>query len=178
MIIFVRSIVVTCPWFWHCRVSNVLFPSLQMFSVIPRRFLPNVKNPCWYERLSGNISADPYRRNLYSSYSSQSRAIFQYLQSSFRKHLLLRNGKVYRIRCLPYFYIIGQPKCGTTDLYDRLRLHPDVRVTALKEPHWWTRKRFGRNYFFGMFYKQFSLDMQMRWCLLKNAHLRIFKYVR
>ncbi|KAL7856439.1 hypothetical protein SRHO_G00153380 [Serrasalmus rhombeus] len=114
-----------------------------MFSVIPRHFLPDVKNPCWYEQLSGNVSADPYRRNLYSLYSRQSRATFQYLRSSFRKHLLFRDGKFFRIRCLPYFYIIGQPKCGTTDLYDRLRLHPDVRVTALKEPHWWTRKRFG-----------------------------------
>ncbi|KAI4890553.1 hypothetical protein NFI96_029507 [Prochilodus magdalenae] len=116
-----------------------------MFSVIPRRFLPDVKNPCWYEQLSGNVSADPYRRNLYSLYSRQSRATFQYLRSSFRKHLLLRDRRFYRIRCLPYFYIIGQPKCGTTDLYDRLRLHPDVRVTALKEPHWWTRKRAGED---------------------------------
>uniref|UniRef100_A0A3B1IZJ1 Sulfotransferase n=1 Tax=Astyanax mexicanus TaxID=7994 RepID=A0A3B1IZJ1_ASTMX len=114
-----------------------------MFSVIPQHFLPDVKNPCWYEQLSGNVSANPYRRNLYSLYSRQSRAAFQYLQNSFRKHLLLRDGRFFRIRCLPYFYIIGQPKCGTTDLYDRLRLHPDVRVTTLKEPHWWTRKRFG-----------------------------------
>ncbi|KAL7869776.1 hypothetical protein AOLI_G00137640 [Acnodon oligacanthus] len=114
-----------------------------MFSVIPRHFMPDVKNPCWYEQLSGNVSADPYRRNLYSLYSRQSRATFQYLRSSFRKHLLFRDGKFFRIRCLPFFYIIGQPKCGTTDLYDRLRLHPDIRVTTLKEPHWWTRKRFG-----------------------------------
>lgn len=48
-----------------------------------------------------------------------------------------------RFRCLPYFYIIGQPKCGTTDLFDRLRFHPDVRLALLKEPHWWSRKRFG-----------------------------------
>ncbi|KAF7204198.1 transcript variant X3 [Nothobranchius furzeri] len=86
-----------------------------MFSVIPHKFLPGIKNPCWYEEFTGNLTSDPYRTNL----------------------------KLYRLRCLPYFYIMGQPKCGTTDLYDRLRLHPDVKFTTFKEPHWWTRKRFG-----------------------------------
>ncbi|XP_062330742.1 carbohydrate sulfotransferase 15-like isoform X3 [Osmerus eperlanus] len=114
-----------------------------MFSVIPRKFLPDVKNPCWYEVHTGNITADPYRANLYARYSRRFRIVFENLRNAFREHLYRRAGKYYRIRCLPYFYIIGQPKCGTTDLYDRLRLHPDVRFTTFKEPHWWTRKRFG-----------------------------------
>ncbi|XP_052372100.1 carbohydrate sulfotransferase 15-like isoform X1 [Oncorhynchus keta] len=114
-----------------------------MFSVIPHRFLPNVKNPCWYEEHTGNISRDPYRTNLYARYSRRFRSVFEYLRKAFREHLYRRGGKYYRIRCLPYFYIIGQPKCGTTDLYDRLQLHPEVRFTTFKEPHWWTRKRFG-----------------------------------
>ncbi|XP_060795201.1 carbohydrate sulfotransferase 15 isoform X2 [Neoarius graeffei] len=114
-----------------------------MFSVIPRRFLPDVKNPCWYEQLSMNASVNPYERNLYALYSRQSRLTFHILRKNFWKHLLRQDRKLYRIRCLPYFYIIGQPKCGTTDLFERLRLHPGIRVSALKEPHWWTRKRFG-----------------------------------
>ncbi|XP_036815880.1 carbohydrate sulfotransferase 15 isoform X1 [Oncorhynchus mykiss] len=114
-----------------------------MFSVIPHKFLPNVKNPCWYEEHTGNISRDPYRTNLYARYSRRFRTVFEYLRKAFREHLYRRGGKYYRIRCLPYFYIIGQPKCGTTDLYDRLQLHPEVRFTTFKEPHWWTRKRFG-----------------------------------
>ncbi|XP_042168678.1 carbohydrate sulfotransferase 15-like isoform X2 [Oncorhynchus tshawytscha] len=114
-----------------------------MFSVIPHKFLPTVKNPCWYEEHAGNISRDPYRTNLYARYSRRFRTVFEYLRKAFREHLYRRGGKYYRIRCLPYFYIIGQPKCGTTDLYDRLQLHPEVRFTTFKEPHWWTRKRFG-----------------------------------
>lgn len=35
------------------------------------------------------------------------------------------------------------PKCGTTDLYDRLTRQPEVLTGVIKEPHWWTRKRFG-----------------------------------
>ncbi|XP_062858807.1 carbohydrate sulfotransferase 15 [Trichomycterus rosablanca] len=114
-----------------------------MFSVIPGHFLPAVKNPCWYENLSLNLSGNPYKRNLYARYSRQSRASFDFLRRSFWKHVLQWQGKLYRLRCLPYFYVIGQPKCGTTDLYERLRLHPDIQVSSLKEPHWWTRKRFG-----------------------------------
>lgn len=114
-----------------------------MFSVIPRKFLPGVKSPCWYEEYAGNTTSDPYRTNLYARYSWRFRTMFQHLRSTFREHLVHRGGKLYRMRCLPYFYIIGQPKCGTTDLYDRLRLHPDVKFTTFKEPHWWTRKRFG-----------------------------------
>lgn len=116
---------------------------LQMFSVVPRKFLPAVKNPCWYEEYTGNITSDPYRTNLYARYSRRFRTVFQHLRNTFREHLFHRDGRLYRMRCLPYFYIIGQPKCGTTDLYDRLRLHPDVKFTTFKEPHWWTRKRFG-----------------------------------
>uniref|UniRef100_A0A3P9H9Y6 Sulfotransferase n=1 Tax=Oryzias latipes TaxID=8090 RepID=A0A3P9H9Y6_ORYLA len=114
-----------------------------MFSVIPNKFLPGIKNPCWYEEYTGNRTSDPYRTNMYGRYSRRFRTVFQHLRSSFHKHLFYRNKKIYRMRCLPYFYIIGQPKCGTTDLYDRLRRHPDVKFTTFKEPHWWTRKRFG-----------------------------------
>lgn len=116
-----------------------------MFSVVPREFLPGVKNPCWYEEYRGNFSTDPYRTNGYADYSSHIKMVFQHLRNTFREHLIRRDGKLYRMRCLPYFYIVGQPKCGTTDLHDRLRLHPHVKFTISKEPHWWTRKRFGES---------------------------------
>ncbi|XP_051771552.1 carbohydrate sulfotransferase 15-like [Ctenopharyngodon idella] len=124
-------------------VSELLNLDPHMFSVIPPHFLPDVKNPCWYEELHGNVSADPYGSNLFGRLFSQMRVAFKGLSATFRQRLILRNGKLQRLRCLPYFYIIGQPKCGTTDLYERLRLHPDVYLTGPKEPHWWSRKRFG-----------------------------------
>ncbi|XP_070184115.1 uncharacterized protein [Littorina saxatilis] len=46
-------------------------------------------------------------------------------------------------RCIPYFYIAGVAKCGTTDLYRRLRLHPDIMMGTMKEYHFWDRERFG-----------------------------------
>ncbi|KAK1793527.1 hypothetical protein P4O66_011431 [Electrophorus voltai] len=114
-----------------------------IFSVIPHQFLPYLKNPCWYEDYTGNTTADPYERNLYLLYSRRFQAMYKHLHAAFLEHLHRRGNAPQRLRCLPYFYIIGQPKCGTTDLYDRLRLHPQVQFTTMKEPHWWTRKRFG-----------------------------------
>lgn len=125
------------------RVSPLLSPSVQMFSVVPRKFLPNSKSPCWYEEFTGRNTTDPYVTNSYALYSKRFRATFDALRKAFWGHLSHAAGKHFRLRCLPYFYIIGQPKCGTTDLYDRLRLHPEVKFSAIKEPHWWTRKRFG-----------------------------------
>ncbi|KAL4640961.1 carbohydrate sulfotransferase 15-like isoform X1 [Arapaima gigas] len=127
--------------------KDLVYSEPQMFSIIPDKFLPNIKNPCWYEEYSANITEDPYGRNLYALYSRRFQAVFDHLRSTFQEHLYHAGGKQYRIRCLPYFYIIGQPKCGTTDLYNRLRLHPEVMFTTMKEPHWWTRKRFGKSFF-------------------------------
>lgn len=148
-----------CGHFFRKSFNATCFPRLfQLFSVVPRKFLPGVKNPCWYEEYTGNITSDPYQTNLYAHYSRRFRSMFQRLRNTFREHLILRDGKLYRMRCLPYFYIIGQPKCGTTDLYDRLRLRPDVKFTTFKEPHWWTRKRFG----------EFKKAADKHWRLIKG----------
>ncbi|GAX79940.1 hypothetical protein CEUSTIGMA_g7380.t1 [Chlamydomonas eustigma] len=41
-----------------------------------------------------------------------------------------------RFRCLPYFQIIGVSKCGTTDLFARLKRHPEF-ADGSKGPHFW-----------------------------------------
>uniref|UniRef100_A0A8C6UNS6 Sulfotransferase n=1 Tax=Neogobius melanostomus TaxID=47308 RepID=A0A8C6UNS6_9GOBI len=125
------------------KLKDLVDSEPHLFSVVPRSFLPGLKNPCWYEEYVGESNADPYQTNFYGRYSRRFRTVFQQLRASFQDHLVRRDGLTFRLRCLPFFYIIGQPKCGTTDLYDRLRLHPEVKFTTFKEPHWWTRKRFG-----------------------------------
>lgn len=46
------------------------------------------------------------------------------------------------LSCLPYAYMLGQPKCGTSDLYERLHSHPDVSSPNVKEIRWFTRGEF------------------------------------
>ncbi|EPQ16812.1 Carbohydrate sulfotransferase 15 [Myotis brandtii] len=87
-----------------------------MFAVIPRKFLPSSRSPCWYEEFTGHNTSDPYLTNSYALYSKRFRATFDVLRKAFWGHLAHAAGRHYRLRCLPRFYIIGQPKCGTTDL--------------------------------------------------------------
>ncbi|XP_072771144.1 carbohydrate sulfotransferase 15-like isoform X1 [Nerophis lumbriciformis] len=121
--------------------KDIIETDPQLFSVIPRHFLPGIKSPCWYQEFSGETSNNPYKRNLFAVRSKSFMGASDQLRSNFR--LRRRDGRQFRLRCLPYFYIIGQPKCGTTDLFYRMLLHPQGRFNFMKEPHWWTRKRFG-----------------------------------
>lgn len=47
-----------------------------------------------------------------------------------------------RFVCLPYFYLLGLPKCGTTDLFLRLAAHPEIEAPRKKEIRWLTRGEF------------------------------------
>lgn len=122
--------------------TDIIRTDPELFSTIPQHFLPEVKSPCWYEEVPER-SIDPYSRNRYKQMSKRFRNACDYLKNNFQQHIQHKEGQDYRLRCLPYFYIIGQPKCGTTDLYQRMLLHPEFRFNTIKEPHWWTRKRFG-----------------------------------
>ncbi|KAJ8029812.1 Carbohydrate sulfotransferase 15 [Holothuria leucospilota] len=44
-----------------------------------------------------------------------------------------------KMHCLPYFFLLGAPKCGTTDIWSKMTSHPHIGC-VVKEPHWWTRK--------------------------------------
>jgi hypothetical protein len=37
-----------------------------------------------------------------------------------------KEGNSDRLECLPYAYILGMPKCGTSDLFERLKAHHKV----------------------------------------------------
>ncbi|KAJ8045730.1 Carbohydrate sulfotransferase 15 [Holothuria leucospilota] len=46
-----------------------------------------------------------------------------------------------KLHCLPYFFLLGTPKSGTTDIWSKILAHPEI-VAAIKEPHWWTRTSY------------------------------------
>jgi len=49
----------------------------------------------------------------------------------------LRNGGQWRVRCLPYIYLVGVTKSGTSDLFENIIKHPNIVPGAIKEPMWW-----------------------------------------
>lgn len=98
-------------------------------------FLPNFKNPCWNE--VQRHDRKPYPQDMQH---------FQIVPSAMEHKYRRINRAEEVLQCLPYFFLIGQPKCATTDIFHRINSHPDVAEPMVKGPNWWTRKRFGRPY--------------------------------
>ena len=57
-----------------------------------------------------------------------------------------QNGKRLWLRCLPYFHLIGFPKCGTTDLYYMLRSHHLIISNTPKEIYFWGEAQTGSKF--------------------------------
>ena len=53
---------------------------------------------------------------------------------------------IQKLRCLPYFFIVGFPKSGTTDVWFRLINHPDIAGNHEKEPNFFRKGMLGRLY--------------------------------
>ncbi|XP_071479278.1 carbohydrate sulfotransferase 15-like [Diadema antillarum] len=92
------------------------------------------------EELSGGFYRVPETPD--TSLRRLARGLFQKLPEPFSKKY---KNPCWNVRhkprqCLPYFYLIGMPKCGTTDVWNKLIAHPHVVETG-KEPHWWSRVR-------------------------------------
>lgn len=117
-------------------------PDLDLLHIERPSFLPNFKNPCWYERLYGS---DVYKNNKYLVVSRSARHKSLQLINEWSKRLSSNRNTAQRLRCLPYFQVIGQPKCGSTDLFWRIMRHNDVLSPPIKELHWWSRNRQGKN---------------------------------
>ncbi len=49
----------------------------------------------------------------------------------------------HRIGCLPYIYLAGVAKSGTTELHKVLAAHPNI-LADREEYMYWNRRRFGR----------------------------------
>lgn len=97
--------------------------SLQIFKFVGQKRLPNYKNPCWYDNLSG-------------------------------KTLL----------CVPYFFLLGVTKCGTSDVWQKLSFHPQIVRQVGKESHWWTQGRYGT-------YTYIYLVSVLCWCHISSRSI-------
>ncbi|KAL3856730.1 hypothetical protein ACJMK2_011453 [Sinanodonta woodiana] len=64
---------------------------------------------------------------------------FQFLQNYTNPCFFSDDGG---LRCLPYFFIIGGIKCGTSDLYYSLKQHPEISWEHEKEISYFVNGRF------------------------------------
>ena len=59
---------------------------------------------------------------------------------AMRAHTKSRDS--WRMRCLPYFYLAGFSKCGTSDLFDAISRHPQFARPFTKEAQYWNWNRW------------------------------------
>ena len=56
------------------------------------------------------------------------------------------HGVSRKLRCLPFFHVLGVDKCGSTDLFNRIAQHPQILHNSgvlNKETSWWSWRRYG-----------------------------------
>lgn len=124
----------------YTSATYILIQSSFLLLQPPIKFLPEFKNPCWRENFTTHIY-DMYANNGFAKYSHTYEKAFSKFIRRWAKQTPRRS---HRLRCLPYFFLAGQPKCGSTDLYNKIISHPDIVIPPVKESHWWGKNRYGK----------------------------------
>ena len=81
-------------------------------------------------------------------------------------------GHRYRLRCLPYFILIGVAKSGTSDFTLRISKHPVFFKAANKELYWWNQYRFLINSTLSDYTDLF--DQSVRYLILHPSNDRFY----
>eukprot|EP01031_Cornospumella_fuschlensis_P040431 gene40431-49273_t len=102
--------------YWDDEELRARYPT--MFRELPAQFDSRFRNPCWQDE-QDNSNSNNNNNNINNA-----------------------NGN--RLRCLPLAYLLGQPKCGTSDLFVRLAAHHLIIPPSRKEVRWFTRGEFVR----------------------------------
>ena len=108
--------------------AEIFLTALQ--SIIPANFSQDMKNPCWYS----NLTLGTHLRAALLFGLRGAKQLFRFATGLFQT-----SGGSSELYCLPYFFIAGFPKSGTTTLHKALQQHPQIICPNKKEPHWWTR---------------------------------------
>ena len=120
------------------KKAQLFLNTLRM--VFPQKFSPEFKNPCWYP----NFTLIPYIKRILEDNICPAKQLSRSQQVQLLKIFkdTLTSGfktGADELLCLPYFFLAGFPKSGTTSLHEALLRHPQIIPPAVKEPHWWTR---------------------------------------
>jgi ankyrin repeat protein len=105
------------------RPADTIRSSLpRLFQELPETgFLEEYKNPCWYRPAEQGQEEEKEEGHHH--------------QQQHERELV----------CLPFAYLLGQPKAGTSDLFERVKAHPKVIPPTRKEVRWFTRGEFARS---------------------------------
>ena len=114
-----------------------------IFSELPKQFDTKYKNPCWIvDQNHPQYTLQQQQRQRQQQQQNDKKKVKDKkkkarsleveeidLEAEEENENEVMNG----LNCLPYFYILGQPKSGTSDLWNRLIKHPNIIPPAKKE---------------------------------------------
>ena len=108
-------------------------------SIVPKGFSSQFKSPCWYANLTT-------KEGLWDTFHLQMREDSGLISNEGFAPTLLDRTSIDEssLLCMPYFFLAGFTKCGTTTLHSVLINHKDVEEAAFKEQQWWTRSPLAR----------------------------------
>ena len=124
-------------------------PSLQIMrqsikalqELVPRNFSHNFRNPCWYSTLDIPSNLSNYFNSLKTiRYPIFNTTVATRIVKKVRTSLFNRHHQQ-KLFCIPYVYLAGFPKCGTTMLYWLMAQNPMVAKPIRKEGHFWATFR-------------------------------------
>ena len=99
-------------------------------------FLVEFKNPCYLKMDENRVYGDVLTQSegdRPSSLSIPSRVQVTDADGINTKDVL---------KCLPYYFVLGWAKCGTSDLHEKMMAHPYILRAPQKEPAWFNNHRY------------------------------------
>ena len=95
----------------------------KVFGEMPKAgFSSKYRNPCWMYPAQLNAHLPATLKDLFHI-GEGGPEVEAGLESLY--------GDKQALACLPYAYVLGQPKCGTSDLFERLKRHPGLLARLL-----------------------------------------------
>ena len=122
----------------HRNSSEVISSLQRIFHELPTDgFDSNYRSPCW-------IHSSQIRKQFGKEFNNIKENMLTTREYQLGRPFFIHNNNnnnndqknAYSdetLSCLPLVYILGQPKCGTTDLYQRISLHKDIQAPKRKE---------------------------------------------
>jgi N-acetylgalactosamine 4-sulfate 6-O-sulfotransferase len=109
-------------------------------SLLPSHYLEGYKNPCWYANYTFPTSTLPALFPMGDITQVNMTSTKWFLARKAMTQMFM--GEKNTLVCVPYFFLLGFPKCGTTHLANILASHHQVVSPRNKEINYWIRPFF------------------------------------
>ena len=102
---------------------DIVLKKVREFIPPPEKFVSYLKNPCWYANYDGAKKEINWKANYSPTHHNVS-------------YLIKTPNNRKSLYCLPYMYLLGYPKCGTSSLYNYFKKHSEFATLSSRGCGW------------------------------------------